>query len=92
MRRKARRHKTPKLLLRTCVACRTKKPVELLVRYGASPGNLVQRSIRGGRGAWICQAEDRSHDARVTRGLQRALRLVAPAAGQLDRPISRLSE
>lgn len=78
--------------LRRCVACRRSLPREELTRlYRAADGTWQldrSRGSTGGRGAWVCQAEQcrdaaalgrffRRHAARIAEELR-----TAPAGGQ----------
>jgi predicted RNA-binding protein YlxR (DUF448 family) len=60
--------------IRTCVACRTKRPASELLRVRKWQGT-ISADAPGGRGAWICPNEDCIVQAFQKRLLVRALRL-----------------
>jgi predicted RNA-binding protein YlxR (DUF448 family) len=45
------------LAIRSCVICRSTRPVSELLRLGSEDGRLHLRTIPEGRGAWVCRSQ-----------------------------------
>jgi predicted RNA-binding protein YlxR (DUF448 family) len=75
VRRSQRRKQVPR---RTCVACRTTRPKQELVRVVRTPdGNVVldETGKCNGRGAYLCKQRSCLKDALAHKHLERALRI-----------------
>ncbi|MBK6670908.1 MAG: YlxR family protein [Actinobacteria bacterium] len=69
--------------IRTCVGCRSRRPLSELVRFVGDDGVVMHGSGRPGRGAWLCPSETCWEQASKRRIWSRALRrsVVLPAGG-----------
>ena len=63
--------------VRTCVACREKRPADEMVRLGVFERSLIvtnKKMNSGGRGCYVCPSERCAEKALRKRLLQKALR------------------
>ncbi|HZK51436.1 MAG TPA: YlxR family protein [Actinomycetota bacterium] len=74
--------------VRSCVACRTRRPKGELIRVALTPDGAVvaegQRARAPGRGAYVCNVSACVHEAVETGALSRALSRALST--ELDRP------